>query len=293
MYYVLGLFSLMRPLNMLLGSASVAALMYFIAPLSFSWSVAGIPALIVALSVGAGNVINDISDIKVDQVNHPERFLARHPEHKSSAWIVFAILVALIVFMMIITGKILSFPLMALGLAVGSLLVLYSLVLKGYLFWGNLTVAFCASMVVPFSYFWLKYEYILPGQRPAPALILYGALIFLIHFSREVSKSMVDHVGDLLRQSVTYVSAGYTHSLRIVLNWSTLAMGLALMLLVLIMRSAVSWYIIPIFTLLLVALYKILRLIPNISSIREAQRLSRYQKWTMALGIASLLCWKY
>lgn len=292
MRYGLGLLSLMRPLNMLLGSAAVAALIHFMAPQSFSWSFTSRPALIVALTLAAGNVINDILDIKVDQINHPERFLARHPEHKSSAWVLFLVLVALVVLLMIATKKIFNFPLMALGLTVGALLVLYSLFLKRLLFWGNLCVSCCASMVAPFSYLWLKTENIFPLQRPPFALFVYGALIFLIHFSREITKSVEDHAGDLLRQSVTYVSVGYTKSLNQILRFSTLAIGLALIFLILIMKDAASWQFFLIFTVLVLLLYHIFRIVPHLPNTQEAKRLSRYQKWTMALGIASLLCWK-
>lgn len=281
----------MRPVNVLLGAASVSALMYYMAPQNFSGSLAGIPALIVALTLGAGNVINDITDIKADQVNHPERFLARYPHHKTTAWIFFSVLIALIVGIMIITRKIFNLPLMAMGLAVGALLVLYSLIIKRYLFWGNLTVSICASTVVPFSYLWLKAESITP-QRPVFTYFLYGALILFIHFSREIAKSMADHVGDLLRQSATYVSAGHTQALHHILRVSTLSMGAAMLVLLIIMKDALSGYSLVLFACLGVLLFKIFRLIPEISEIPKAKRLSSYQKWTMALGIASLLCWK-
>lgn len=291
MHEDLGLLSLLRPVNMLLGGASVAALMYYMAPLSFSWSLAGIPVVIVALTLGAGNVINDITDIETDQVNHPERFLARHPEYKPAAWIVFAVLIALILGLMFISKKISSFPLTTLGLVVGTLLVLYSIILKRYLFWNNLTVALCASAVVPFSYLWLRTEAINP-QRPVFSYFLYGALIFFVHFSREIVKSMADHVGDLLRQSATYVSAGHTPLLHCILRFNTLCMGAAILIMPVIMKNVLTWYYVILMIPLGVLLLKIFRLIPELSDVCRAKRLALCQKWTMALGIVSLLCWK-
>ena len=145
------------------------------------------------VSTGFGNIINDIRDIRSDEISHPDRPLPRREITVGTAWIYCAIL--------IITGIVCSFNISKThGFATLLpliILAIYSYFLKGTPLVGNLVVA----TLVAYS--------ILYGALDASGfttLIIPAILAFLLNFSREIIKDIQDEAGDRAAAVVTSAS---------------------------------------------------------------------------------------
>jgi geranylgeranylglycerol-phosphate geranylgeranyltransferase len=130
-----------------------------------------------------GNIINDIFDIEVDRLNKPNRPLVRGVVGKRGAMI--------LVIAFCIIGLALSFgvggaaPIVAFVSAL--LLLIYTPLLKGIPYLGNLTVAFVASLAFVYGG--------MAVGKPYGALIL-SVFAFLIHLGRELVKDIEDRLAD-------------------------------------------------------------------------------------------------
>jgi geranylgeranylglycerol-phosphate geranylgeranyltransferase len=182
MQKIIELFKLTRPVNCLITFISV-----WVAGI-----IAGGPhvsARIVLASVSAsliaafGNIVNDIFDIEVDRLSKPNRPLVRGLIEGRQAAILAGVLGTI--------GLALSFgvdslaPAVAFGSAL--LLLIYTPLLKGIPFVGNLAVALVASMA--FVYGGMAVD------KPFGALIL-AVFAFLIHLGRELVKDIEDRLAD-------------------------------------------------------------------------------------------------
>jgi len=182
-------FQILRPLNCLIAAASVYVGAYLTPHFNHSW-VLLCACLSALLITGAGNVVNDLFDIKIDQQNKPLRPLAsgRMTTKQASIW-------ATILF---ILGCIIVLPfsslLFLIAVITSLLLVLYAWRLKKTALWGNLLVssltalAFIYGAIAVQGFTWLYY----------PAIFS-----FLFHFGREISKDIEDMAGDKASSAAT------------------------------------------------------------------------------------------
>ncbi|MCS6981359.1 MAG: UbiA family prenyltransferase [Flavobacteriales bacterium] len=284
--------TLMRPWNMIMVAAAVWMLLFFLNPNSFYWLQALPAGVLAALTLAAGNVLNDITDVKADQVNHPDRFLVRFPYYTPYAWLLFGFLIIVNIIIVCSLPLDTQVNFWFLGGVVGLTLVGYSLWLKKVLIVGNLTVAVLAASVVPFSVLWVKEVAKASIQRPEEMVLGYALLIFFLHFSREVAKSLADTPGDRRRQAVTYQSKGWWSMAQKLCQaglWSTVVV-----LIVMILegwRSTTPLLGIITGTILALALISSY-LIYRMKTPEKAKQVQSLQKWTMAVGILSLVCWK-
>lgn len=283
--------SLPRPLNMLLSGAAVMALQYFLNPLEFQFSKSLTAALVVAATLGGGNILNDLLDVVPDQRNHPHRFLARYPERRSQAWAYLVVLMACVAFLMLSSKQIQNTALVLLGSGIFFLLFLYNFWLKKIPLVGNFFVALMAASVVPFSILWLQGEGIGDKVRPTEVLAVYFLFIFLSHLTRELIKSIQDHPGDVFRQKHTLLSLAGLRLTQLLL--SILLSILLALVLVLIARenhslNPVGWLALG------TSGYFFGRTLIKLNQLSETGgpvKLSRWLKSSMATGILSLVCW--
>lgn len=130
-----------------------------------------------------GNVINDIVDIKTDQLAHPDRALVTGRVHKNEA-----ILFCLLLTVLSITAGFIVSPFIGWATLIPIiLLTIYSLLLKSTPLAGNITVSSLIAYTLIYGAF---------GGNFAP-LLFPAILASLSNFSREIIKDIADKEGDL------------------------------------------------------------------------------------------------
>ncbi|HCK10438.1 MAG TPA: hypothetical protein DHW45_11230 [Candidatus Latescibacteria bacterium] len=264
--------AIVRPLNVCLTAGGVL-LGGWLAVANLS-PLLWLASLSAALIAAAGYVQNDLVDIEIDRINHPDRPLPRGTVSGRFARTFSAIAYTI--------GLIVSIPLpiacriLALGI-VGSLF-LYNIWLKHLPLVGNLIVA--ATGGAPFAFGGLTVELVAPSLLPA-------SLAVIFHLSREILKDVQDRMGDERASIATLpVLAGETASKTIV---TVLLLGLV----VAIPLPAFWNWAGPAFLLLGLALSALLIL--TVCLVWQAQedalleRPSRLLKAGMLLGIAAFL----
>lgn len=160
-------------------------------PASF-WIAVVLAAISTACVTGAGNVLNDVLDIRTDRINHPDRPLVqgsisiRQGRALSAGLFVVGIAVVLPI--------VPEFPAVGviLAVAVGALLA-YEFRFKARGVVGNLTVALLTGLVFLYG-----------GAAAGDALVMapFAVMAFLATFSREVIKDMEDALGDTDRRTL-------------------------------------------------------------------------------------------
>jgi len=145
-------------------------------------------ALIVAIVVALGNVVNDLSDVELDRIAKPLRPLPSEAVGLRSARVLTA---ALAVTVLVLSAG-LQGPLMVFGLLCAVLGVVYSLGLKSTVLVGNVVVAALSAATLPFGG--------LVVGRIQRATVWATAMVFLFVLAREILKDVADHDGDLVME---------------------------------------------------------------------------------------------
>jgi geranylgeranylglycerol-phosphate geranylgeranyltransferase len=156
------------------------------------WGLVVLAAISTACVTAAGNVLNDILDLEVDKINHPDRPLVSGavPVDTARGLVVGLFFAGLFFALPVIAVA----PLVGfiLGLAVLSLLG-YEFLLKARGFVGNLVVAFLTAMV---------FLYGGAAAGNAALLLPFAGMAFFATLSREVIKDMEDVRGDVGRTTL-------------------------------------------------------------------------------------------
>jgi 4-hydroxybenzoate polyprenyltransferase len=133
----------------------------------------------------AGNIINDIQDVKIDSINKPgKQIIETHISRKNAL-----LLYGLFTFAGLVLASFVDFRLFIWNLVAAQILWLYSAVLKCKPLIGNLAVAFLMALAV-----WVV---VYSGNFfNIPLLWFYMAFAFLTGFIRELIKDVEDKKGD-------------------------------------------------------------------------------------------------
>ncbi|MDR3611309.1 MAG: geranylgeranylglycerol-phosphate geranylgeranyltransferase [Ignavibacteriaceae bacterium] len=174
---------LIRPLNFLITflTVIVAAVICYKGDISLLKVL--LAALTASLTLSAGNIINDIFDIKGDKINHPERPLPSGIISVNSALIYYFILTVISISLSLFISNLN----LIINLLAVLLLLLYSFSIKKYILWGNILVAFLTGLV--FIYGGISVNNFTHSLIPA-------FFAFLINLIREIVKDMEDSEGD-------------------------------------------------------------------------------------------------
>jgi geranylgeranylglycerol-phosphate geranylgeranyltransferase len=177
----------MRAFNCLLASAGVlvGAYLTWVAPRYFEPLLTAAAAFLVC---AAGNIINDVVDIRADRINHPNRLLARgeiRKEHAVRLAVCFNV-------MSLILGLLVNLAVFVSILLAVALLALYNYKAKQVPIIGNLIVAFIGGLT--FIAGGLSIDTILTFTLPGP--LIPAAFAFLFHLAREIVKDVEDIEGD-------------------------------------------------------------------------------------------------
>ncbi len=137
-----------------------------------------------ALTLGAGNIINDIYDKEADKINHPNRPLAKGTLSAKNAWAEYFILT----FVAVAASSFINQTALTIVILSSVLLYLYSARLKKIPLLGNITVAYLTGLAFIFG--GISVNNVRGAFIPA-------IFAFFINFIRELIKDMNDIEGDI------------------------------------------------------------------------------------------------
>ncbi len=179
---------ILRPFNAIMGVIAVL----LVALISGNFSIyVPLACVIVFIFTGAGNVINDYVDHKIDAINKPERPIPsgrislKNAAVYSTALFVIATIMSLIIG--IIPGIIVILS--------AVLMYLYAYRLKKSCLVGNISIAFLTGLCFVFAGVVLNAVYV---------SILLGFYAFLMTMAREIVKDMEDVEGDSMEGASTF-----------------------------------------------------------------------------------------
>lgn len=174
---------LTRPVNCLIALISVWGGAIAASDIYFSSRIIA-ASLSAAMIAGFGNIVNDLHDIEIDRINKQSRPLASAAITPKGGTVL-AIVLAIIGVALSPAVHIFA-PLLALPAVI--LLLIYTPLLKGTYYFGNLVIALLSSLAFVFGG--------LAVDRPLGAWILI-IFAFLLHFGREIIKDIHDREADL------------------------------------------------------------------------------------------------
>lgn len=178
---------------------------------------------------GFGNVINDLSDIDADRINHPGRPLPSGRLGRREAGFI-AVLFAF-------AATALMFPLNNSGriIVAGALVLVtwYNRTLKHTAFFGNVAV----SLLAAFTFLLGGAERGIGNVLSLPGPAIGAGLALLMHLMREIIKDIEDRTGDA-------TAGGQTAALRFGVGWAMAAVWLAFLLLAagIVGAYAAGWF---------------------------------------------------
>lgn len=178
---------LIRVMNCLLAmvGVGVGAYMTWLRPIYYGPLVSAMAAFLVC---AGGNIVNDLVDVDIDRVNHPQRALVRNSLSRR-----YAITLAVIFNVLaILLAAAVNWAVTGVALAVIILLLLYNYWLKRIPLVGNIVVATLASFT--FITGGLAIDEVMTFTLPGP--IIPAMYAFFFHVVREIIKDIQDIEGD-------------------------------------------------------------------------------------------------
>ncbi len=180
-------FTLIRVPNCLMAAVAVAV-GWYLSPMSDTIRLNPFAMAAAFFVCGFGNIVNDIHDLKIDRIIHPRRALPTGTVSVDRARTLAFLFLIVIAFSLL---RMNSAERIIVVIAV-PLVVVYNLMLKQTIFWGNVVVSLLGALT-----------FILGGAMGGAqgALALPGPLIpaifaVLMHVGREILKDIHDRAGD-------------------------------------------------------------------------------------------------
>ena len=189
---------IVRPYNLLIIAATMVVLLikYRDESLDNYWLKAVLLIIPAVLTAAAGYIVNDIYDVKTDQINKPDKLIVGVTLSPSFAWKMYALLN--------ITSLAVSYffstQYLIINLSIIGILYLYSIQLKGTPLIGNIIVAMCSAAVIACCILLVKFE-VEAGFFNFSGYVVFAFFISLI---REIVKDMQDIEGDKASGLTTY-----------------------------------------------------------------------------------------
>ncbi len=261
--------SIIRPINGIMGflSTYISAFIAIGYAMRFHLLAVTLAAVSVFLVTSGGNIVNDIVDIEVDRLNHPNRPLVTGKMAAGTAKVYAVLLFAIAA----AVSFLISYIAMSVVLAAIFLLVAYEISLKKKGLSGNFVISLLIGAIFIFggvavnSYFRMVFLFI---------------LAFFSNMSREIIKDVQDVEGDKDRTTFPKVH-GIKNSLR--LSDSFIA--------VLVVCSFIPYFlgILSLYYFILVIAADIVFILSGILSVRNAGKGQQVSKYAMIIGMVSFL----
>ncbi len=175
---------LIRPLNGIMAALSVIpATTLACGTITMPWRESGLIFCLVSF----GYAVNDIFDLRADQINRPKRAIPSGDLSTSNAWL------TAVIFLIAGSGLLIGANTLTALYYVGVALLLYwyAVRISSLLMIGNVLVALLCSSV-----FALGALRCTPGKGAIGMIITCGVLTFLYHLGREIVKDIEDVSGD-------------------------------------------------------------------------------------------------
>ncbi|PID27321.1 MAG: hypothetical protein CR982_06115 [Candidatus Cloacimonadota bacterium] len=260
MRYLIEYLRLVRFINILIISLSLVVTAILI-ELPFNITTF-LTILTVVLTLGNGNIINDIFDYDIDLVNRAKRVLPSGRISLRSAKIIYSITLFIIIFI----GSLLSERRVIELLLVNGILFLYSSHLKKIPILSNITV----SLITAYTFLYIS-NFKLDG-----VVIFFMLTAFFTNFSREIVKDFEDIEGDILfgYKSLPFLNKKLSKSLVKILLFLNLGIT------ILYFRNS----IIEASLLIMLNIYLV-----AIDPFKEAGKYQKWLKLLMGLGILTTL----
>lgn len=196
---------IIRPVNIIIVLISVVISTVICAAGYYPVSLIIYASLSAGFAAAAGNIINDIFDIKIDILNRPSRPLPSKVITKGQALIIYFLSVILSLYL----GYLINTAAFITALCADIILFVYSFKLKTIPLVGNTAVALLTGLA--FIYGGIAVHNI--GRAVIPAIFA-----FLINAIREIVKDMEDVKGDLANNISTFpILKGYKSSKYLIL----------------------------------------------------------------------------
>jgi geranylgeranylglycerol-phosphate geranylgeranyltransferase len=241
--------------------------------LLFSWRIV-VASLSAAFIVGYGNIVNDIFDVEIDRLIKTQRPLVKGTVRKFEA-VTLAIPLGL-------TGMALSFLISEYAFVTAALAILllsvYSPLLKGVYFLGNLVVA--AVSALAFVYGGMAVD------RPLGAWVLI-VFSFLLHFGREVIKDIHDKDADIASGLKTGAAINDGRTSQLAAAFILILLAVAVLLPV-VMGIYGPLYLIAILAVDAVLISSIWRLLAS-HEVRVMDNIAFHLKAIMPLGLVAVI----
>jgi 4-hydroxybenzoate polyprenyltransferase len=199
---------IMRPVNLVIIGLTMGIFHYFFmksihAPLAEGELVWGIWVLVLStmMIAGAGNMINDYFDIRIDRVNKPDDIIVDKYIKRREVMLMHVVLntlaVAAGIFLWI---KYETWIPAAVHVFTTTTLWMYSVVLKRKFLIGNLAIALLTALV-PLLIFWFEAPVIYAASPEAFLMVkkivyVYSGFAFITTLIREIQKDFADEEGD-------------------------------------------------------------------------------------------------
>lgn len=264
-----------RPVNVFITVASVIIAGIICAPFGSPNILLIYAAVSAAFINAAGNIINDIFDIKTDEINKKERVLQKKLLSVNEAEVLYAVLTLAAFVLAFFVNR----TALYLSVATAAVLFFYSYALKKMPLLGNVVVALLTALA--FIYGGIAVDNINGTIIPA-------IFAFLINLSREIIKDMEDITGDKsINRSTLPVKYGFGISKKIILITVMLTILFPFYLLAGGFYKTVFFVIVlllvnPIFVYILISLFK------N-DTAKNLARLSVLIKTNMVLGLLAIV----
>ena len=296
----------MRPVNLFIIGLTMWVFHRFLAQYAIAYDVpikgltVGLIVLVLSTMViaGAGNMINDYFDIRIDRVNKPDHIIIGKYVKRREAMLLHIVLNTLAVGAGILLWiKYGTWIPAAIHVFTTTTLWLYSVVLKRKLLIGNISIAILTSLV-PLIVLWfelpLLHQYvggILPVVKKV--IYVYAGFAFLTTLIREIQKDFADEEGDKMYGCKTVPVVLGVQSGKIIIS-SLLVVVICLISSLLYLKPFIlnhpsAWMLLTVFLPLFFSLY-----ITLMANNRKAWLLaSNMMKLTMLGGILYLAVFIY
>lgn len=228
-----------------------------------------VAAAVVFLISGAGMVLNDYFDLKIDSINRPDRPLTSGRVKVNSA----------VIWAAILYGMAMGLSLFFLNPALSSLAIINIIVTFVYAWWIKRTAAgnFAVSWLVASTFIFGA----LLGTVSFSVVAVAG-MAFFINVSREVTKSIEDYKGDKVNGANTLV-VSLGRDVAILLSLASMFIGIGLSVVPYVMGKLGYGYV------LLIIPSDVLALWAGWKMFRDAGHSQRLLKFAMVLALGAFL----
>ena len=269
---------IIRPVNFIITFLSVIVATAICIDGEYQFYKIILAAFSASLTLSAGNIINDIKDIEIDKVNHPERPLITGKITVSQAKAEYVSLT----FIALLLSFFINLPAFVIALSATVLLLLYSYYFKMVPILGNLIVSILTGMVFIYGG--------VAVSNPLAAIIP-AIFAFLINLIREVVKDMQDVEGDLKQGVITFPGKfGFSSSKLLVVELT------AILFLVTLYPFVTRLYKIEFIILIMAVVNPLLvynlKILFNDHSSSNLNKISTILKLNMFIGLIAILLGK-